>query len=216
MRYYDIHTHRYLSTSANSASVYNLSEDEIKKGGIPELANLYYSSAIHPWHIANGVISIEDIYQLAISSKKIVAIGECGLDKLIDIPMEVQKRVFVQQIELATKLDLPLIIHCVKAWDQLLELYREHRSSNPWILHGFRGERQQTEQLMKFGFYFSIGEYFNSDALVTIAPKHLFLETDESSLPIQDIYTQVANALSFEIDELIMCVEQNVRRVFDL
>lgn len=218
MKYYDIHTHRKsdVAIDENCVVIHSLSHSEIVGEFDINIPNLYYSCGIHPWYITDAKITTADIYKTATSDKKIVAIGECGLDKLIDVPMDVQKQIFSEQIELATKLSLPLVIHCTKAWDELLELYRKFKPTNPWILHGFRGGRQQTEQLMRFGFYFSIGEHFNKEALAIISPNRLFLETDESSLQIQNIYTQVANALSCKIDDLINGVEQNVSSLFNL
>lgn len=218
IKYYDIHTHRNVSAfvDENTVAIHSLSQEEMEKGFNIDIGNQYFSCGIHPWHIEDSKIALSDLHQLAITNKKIVAIGECGLDRLIDTPMEIQKQVFSSQIELAEKLELPVVIHCVKAWDELLELYKKYKPKMPWILHGFRGGKQQVEQLSKFGFCFSIGEHFNEEALSFINLENLFIETDESLLSIENIYNRVGDVLSVEKGVLRWNVMQNVSRLFKI
>ena len=72
--------------------------------------------------------------------EQFVAVGEAGFDKLTAAPMELQVRMFEKQVELSEKYRLPLIIHCVKAMDELLAVRKKLNPAQPWIWHGFRGE----------------------------------------------------------------------------
>lgn len=217
-KYYNIHSHLeadYISET-DSVVIHNLSQEEIEGEINYQSANTYYSCGIHPWNVASSVYNVDDLEQLIANSSRIVAIGECGLDKLIDVPLENQLTFFEQQIKLAEKLELPLIIHCVKAWEELIRVYKKYKPQSPWILHGFRGNKQQVEQLMKFGFYFSIGQNFNSDALKAIYTNRLFLETDDACINIQSVYKNVSEVLSFKSDFLLEKIDQNVSLVFNL
>lgn len=218
MTFYDIHTHQRRNelSSEDSISIYNLSENEIRDGFRMTLDNEYYSCGIHPWSIENSQLTIKDIHSLVSANKKIVAIGECGLDKVINVPMETQMSIFEQHIILAEELKLPLIIHCVKAWDELLKVSKVHKPKMPWVLHGFRGRAEQAEQLVKFGFYFSFGEYFNEETLKLAYPHRFFVETDESCINIHSAYRRINSVLSFKNDDVLVNVEQNVKRVFKL
>ncbi len=218
MKYYDIHTHKKIDASIadDCIIIHNLSQDEMQNSIDVSTANQYYSCAIHPWDVATSSITMADVHRLALSISKIVAIGECGLDKLIDTPLKMQVEVFEKHIELAEKLEKPLIIHCVKAWDELLQLHKKHKPKQAWILHGYRGGAKQAGQLMKFGFYFSLGEFFNDETLKLVYPEHILLETDESCINIQGVYGRVSSILAFNMDQIGETVEQNVNRLFKL
>lgn len=218
MKYYDIHTHKKTNTpiADDCIIIHNLSQSEMKGNIDTTIGNQYYSCAIHPWDVAVSNVTVEDVQHLALSNPKIVAIGECGLDKLIDTPLQAQLEVFERHIQLSETLEMPLIIHCVKAWDELLQLYKKHKPIQSWILHGYRGGVKQTEQLMKFGFYFSLGEFFNEESLKLIYPQRILLETDDSCINIQDVYNRVLLVLPFNMGEIGESVEQNVNSLFEL
>jgi TatD DNase family protein len=65
------------------------------------------------------------------------ALGECGLDKITASDFELQKVVFKKQIQLSEKHQKPLIIHCVKAHQELIEIKKELKPKQVWIFHGF-------------------------------------------------------------------------------
>ena len=130
--------------------------------------------------------------QQQLQRKQFVAVGEAGLDKLAKAPMELQLAVFKEQVKLSEKLGLPLIIHCVKAMEELLGVKKESRPQQPWIWHGFRGKPEQAVQLLKKGFYLSFGEYYPDETMQIVPDERLFLETDDSLLDIEDILCQAA------------------------
>ena len=125
-----------------------------------------------------------------------MAVGEAGLDKLTAAPMELQVRMFEKQVELSEKYRLPLIIHCVKAMDELLAVRKKLNPAQSWIWHGFRGKPQQAEQLIKNGIYSFFRCALSGGTVKGVSVGHLFLETDDSPVDIEEVLRQVAKARS--------------------
>ena len=195
----DIHTHNAASaahTIYNSGSIYTPDRN--------------ISIGIHPWHI-NGRWESElaSVAEWA-KAENVVDIGECGLDMLkSQASLELQEEVFRAHMRLSEALQKPLIIHCVKAHDRLIALYREARPSQTWIVHGFRGKPQQANQLIKAGFHISLGERFNPDSAKAIPIDRLFIETDESGCSIEEIYAAIAVAKGMALEELARQTAEN-------
>ena len=198
---FDIHTHNIESGSKTAI----LDSPDY----IPERI---ISLGIHPWNIDNGwKKSFHSIEKLATNSN-VVAIGECGLDSLRSTATaETQEEVFIAHARLAEEYRKPLIIHCVKAFDRLIALRKSIAPQQPWIIHGFRGKPQLAAQLIKAGFYISLGEHFNRESAKSIPADRLFIESDESRLPIADIYAAVAAARDITTEELARLTETNAR-----
>lgn len=213
--YYNVHTHNK-SKDEDVTSVYCLTESEILTGNMDEISNLYYSCGIHPWYVESTTLKVEDLFHLIKKNKKVIAVGEIGLDKLASSSYQLQVKFFEDQINLSKEVGLPLIIHCVKAWDDLIRLYKKYKPSEPWIIHGFRGNKQQAEQLQKIGFYFSLGVYFNKEVLSVLEPERVLLETDDSQESIKNRYIDVAQLWGKGLDKLIFNIEQNVSFLFKI
>ena len=154
--------------------------------------NHLFSYGIHPKDSEKEIINEEILLSL-----NCLAIGEIGLDKLIDVAFDLQKRIFLQQVELSEKHELPVIIHCVKAWNEILEIKKELKPNQPWIYHGFR-KSNLIESVLKSGCYISIGTAIIFDQKLQQSIQHiplekLFLETDnDTSYSIQEVYESVA------------------------
>ena len=138
---------------------------------------------------------------------QVLAIGEAGLDKLADAPMAVQ-------MELSVELDKPLVIHLVKAMSELLKLKQQIKPANPWIIHGFRGKAALAEECLRHGFYLSFGEKYQEEALRVTPADRLFLETDESSIPVADLYSRAAEVRRVSLAELTEAIRENIAKVF--
>ena len=175
----------------------------------------YASIGLHPWFLSASSIDKEkEMLVDALYRKEFVAVGEAGLDKLCDTDWGLQMEAFLFQAELASKLNKPLIIHCVKAHNDIMELKRKLNPTNAWIIHGFRGKAELAEQYIKAGFYLSIGAKFNALSVSSIPLHRLFFETDESLLPIEQTYMQAAQMLSISADNLMVNTRQNADKVF--
>lgn len=159
---------------------------------------------IHPWR-ADTICPVPDL-----SDK--LAIGECGLDALRGPSMELQLQVFRQQIALSEANRKPLVIHCVKALDQLLSLRRELHPKMPWMFHGFRGKPQQLHSLLAADFFISFGACHNEESLCLCPLERLIIETDDDEVhPIAEIYNNVADKKGVDVTFLVNSMAKNYR-----
>ncbi len=81
----------------------------------------------------------------------------------------------------------PLIIHCVKAFNELIELKKKYRPQMPWVVHGFRNNLNIARMLLREDIRLSIGEKYQLPVLQEIPLECLLTETDESRMPVRDI-----------------------------
>ena len=119
--------------------------------------NVYVSAGIHPHdskHVTKDTLS--ELRKL-LQNKKVVAIGETGLDFHYDFsPPEVQKQVFIQHLRLANELNLPVIVHCREAFDETMEILSQQGSNiEKLVFHCFTGNTEQAETIIEHGFYIS-------------------------------------------------------------
>lgn len=215
MEFYDVHTHQIFLEDNDDPyhscifDVYPL-EFEVAKESYSRHA---FSCGIHPWHSEDSDTQMAYLNEIA-PNPRIIAIGETGLDRLKGPSFEVQIPVFKRHIELSEKLGKPVIIHCVKAWEELMQIRRETKPTQPWIIHGYRGKPELTERLIKECFLFSIGDQINVDSMQLIPLDALFCETDEDEMSIRDVYLQTALALNMDLEEFADRIAENVHRVF--
>ena len=180
-------------------AIYNLSPAEALTDGSDRLLSV----GLHPWHIgADWEKQLRMLGGVA-GTKRVKLIGEAGLDKLCKTDFELQQTVFLQQIELAEEVQKPLIIHCVKAWPELIAIRKKVLPSVPWIIHGFRGKPELARQLLAFGIYLSYGEKFNEESLRITPLERLCTETDESKLPVEAIYRKIAEVKEVSVEVLL-------------
>ena len=213
MAFFDVHTHEIKGLDDQQVfSIFNYLTFQSKEFiQPPDFLNLFFSVGVHPWYINfhNYKNQLNTLNEQLSSNDKIVAIGECGLDKLID-NFSLQQDVFIEHIKLANFYKLPILIHCVKAWEQLFKILKTQKIEVPCIIHGYRGNRELTLQLEKYDFYFSLGEKYNMSALNSIPKSKLLLETDNSNLSIKNIYFRIAQDLKITENELEIIIERNV------
>ena len=187
----------------------------------PCTSNIYVSIGIHPWNIEkiNSTECLDSIKTNA-SAKNVLAIGECGLDKLIDTDLKIQEDLFKQQIHIAESVKKPLIIHCVKAFDELIRIKKELNVSVPMIVHGYNNNEQIAVKLLENKFYFSFGkallnEDSNASKIISIIPiGQLFLETDDTDIPIKSIFERASRYLQIDEAALKEKIYLNFKRIF--
>ena len=181
--------------------------------------NYPVSVGVHPWHAhkTNLEQALKIIEQ---NHEQIIAIGECGLDRAIQTPIDLQLSFFVQQIELALKYNLPVIIHCVKAYADFASIAKKYPKAN-FVLHGFSGNEEVLKQLLLFkNVYFSVGKYLfnpssNASMVISKIPlTKLFLETDTSNYLIDKVYKQASQLLLIEESILKNQIFSNFVEVF--
>lgn len=206
----DIHTHRFTDSAPEEV----LLSCPVLKKEIPAEA-VYLSAEIHPWHLTAENLSCQiERMENMLSDSRVLALGEVGLDKLTECPYPIQIKAFEEIVSISEAYGKPLIIHCVKSVDELIAIRKKMRPALPWIMHGFRGKPQQADNLLRHGFYLSFGEHYNSQVMKEIPIERLFLETDESNVPIDELYNRAAAIRHISAEELKLTVLHNVNNVF--
>lgn len=206
----DIHTHRFTDSAPEEV----LLSCPVLKKEIPAEA-VYLSAEIHPWHLTAENLSCQiERMENMLSDHRVLALGEVGLDKLTECPYPIQIKAFEEIVSISEAYGKPLIIHCVKSVDELIAIRKKMRPALPWIMHGFRGKPQQADSLLRHGFYLSFGEHYNSQVMKEIPIERLFLETDESNVPIDELYNRAAAIRHISAEELKLAVLHNVNNVF--
>lgn len=209
---YDVHTHRVPDRmDRHRVHLLNLFPKGFEGRVIRE--DVWYSVGVHPWYSADAGHDLDLLAQW-VNDERVLAVGEVGLDRLEGASVEVQEDLFCQQIALAEEVRKPMVIHSVRSWGRLMDIYREMKPQQPWILHGFRGKPELARQLSAMGLYFSIGERYNKEALKVIPLDRLLCETDESEVTIDEVYKEVARSLGMKMWKLAVIVEGNIKALF--
>ena len=213
MNYLNLHTHTF-SNSVNCLEIVNQYPWEFNK----ELKN--YSIGIHPWYISeNRLKSDLEVIEEKIRLPECLALGECGLDKRIEIPLQLQIEIFEKQLLLAEKFQKPVILHLVAAFEELLEIKNRLKISVPIIIHGFSKSKELAKQLLDNGLYLSFGKYLIQnenlkEVFLSIPDDRFFLETDSSDYTIEEVYTLAAKYKNGKIEEIQQQIEYNYKSVF--
>lgn len=210
MIYYDIHTHQPAGDPEDVVIVNRIIGKDQEEISFP---GQWCSVGIHPWYINNVQEQLSRLESVALSPS-VVAIGEAGLDKLTETSLKIQQDIFLEQAALAERVGKPLVIHCVKAWSELVAARKSVKPHIPWVIHGFRGNAELALQLTRQGFYLSFGEYFNLQALQVAWDGCLFAETDEKEVDIRSVYRRIASSLQISLEELAVILEKNMQNVF--
>jgi TatD DNase family protein len=168
-----------------------------------------FTAGIHPWYIeASQVGAYLDELALWLRLPQCVGLGECGLDRLSDVPMDLQIEVFQAQMQLAYSAQKPVIVHCVRAFDTLLRLRSSMPADLRMVIHGYRKGPQLAEQLLAAGCHLSFGAYLqtaNPGLIATLRGTpldRLHLETDDSGASVESVYAAAAVLLGGSLDQL--------------
>jgi TatD DNase family protein len=215
----DIHTHGS-GTFSGIFAIENLMAHEERT---PEdIHDRTCTFGIHPWHLDNDIIDILiDSVRILASSPNLIAIGEAGFDKLRGPDIYIQTKAFEAQVIIAEEIRKPVFIHCVRAWDELLQAHKRLKPRMPWLIHGFRGNVELAIQLLAKGMYLSFWFDFvirpESSKLLRSMPKErIFLETDGADVDIRTIYDKVAGDLDISVIELKTIIHKNYNEFFSV
>lgn len=176
----------------------------------------YFSIGLHPWFLADKPIKDADWWKEFIFLPQVLAVGEVGLDKVADTPFPLQQEFLIRQIAWAEESGKPLILHAVRATAELIALKREYNPSVPWIIHGFRGKRELAREYIRHGFCLSFGEKYQEEALRDVPVERMFLETDESSEDIHELYRRAAQIKKMSVADFVGNVTRNINSVFKI
>lgn len=200
----DIHTHT-AKQSKDVMAIQSLSVTENIFLAMPKTRPI--SIGIHPWYGSLSELQVHMKYlEVLPKQQNVRLIGECGLDKLQGAPLNEQLEILIQQIKLAVQLNKPLILHCVKAFDELIALKKQLNPSVPMIIHGFDKKAELALQLMHNGFLLSFGSGLINHPSTAFAFQQtndiFFLETDDSNFGIEEIYQKAAELKKISTEQL--------------
>ena len=189
-RYIDIHTHRPTGRHIEPQAV-----------------------GIHPWRVEKEVLDVS-IFDNA------VAVGEIGLDFAREVNRDTQEQIFRAQLTQAEKRNLPVILHCVRAFEPMMKILSEYHL-RAVIFHGFIGSVQQAKRAIDAGYYLSFGpNAFRSPKTVAVlqfVPENrLFAETDDSGDTIENVYLQIAEAREISVEKLKEITNENYNKIFNI
>jgi TatD DNase family protein len=199
----DVHTHK---TCLRDNNVLAIKSFHILPDHKPDC---FFSYGLHPWYLD------EKLEEKEFSDPLCVAIGECGLDGIkSSFDIELQKKVFIYQLELARNFNKPVVLHLVRALDHFQAVLKNF-SDVTFIWHGFLGKQALYDQLKKNNIYFSFGPYgLREEGWKSIPVERIFVETDESERSIRWFYERLAQIKEISLEELENKIEENARRVF--
>lgn len=159
--------------------------------------NIYFTLGLHPHFLSSfeddHLLLLKSLLKKATSNEtnKCVALGEIGLDKLIDTAPEIQEKVFLAQLAIAESLKLPVILHVVKTQSRVLVLLKQAKFSYGGVYHAFSGSEEIAKEFIKLGFKLGIGGVVTHPSaqktkatLSKLPLSSLVLETDAPDMPI--------------------------------
>lgn len=172
----------------------------------------YYAAGIHPhwieqqhWCATNSVGLLDEITQQQIkqllgdeftrrqrgAGERCIAVGECGLDKLIQVPLALQQQLLGLHIELANQFHKPLIIHSVKTHNEILTCFKQQPPRYGGVIHAFSGSLEMAQQFIAHGFLLGVGGTITYEraqktraTFSKIPLQYLLLETDAPDMPV--------------------------------
>ncbi|MBQ6083948.1 MAG: TatD family hydrolase [Bacteroidales bacterium] len=197
----DIHTH------IDNQSVIKIVDENFKE-------KVLKTEGVHPWKVCACDNEIPRL-RLGITA----AIGEVGLDKVHKETFERQVEVFEEMIRLSESYRKPMIVHCVRAYSEIIEIRKKTKATMPWVIHGFNSSVETMRQLLKHNMYISLGEvlYRNEiqavEILKNIPVERLFLETDVSGRDIKDVYAKAVTLSRWDLEFLCKKIFENYGRL---
>ena len=213
----DIHTH------VDNQPVIRILDDNFEE-------KILATWGVHPWDVCHFDCSEAEwrnpLYSDAFDKKGFLdklemtaAIGEVGLDKVHKETFDKQIEIFEEMIKLSESLRKPMIVHCVRAYSEIIEMRKKTKATMPWVIHGFNSSVETMRQLLKYDIYISLGAilYHNENQAIKILKdipiERLFLETDVSGRDIRNVYVKAAALMGCEMDFLCKKIFENYGRL---
>lgn len=211
----DLHSHHEIVAS-DTKGILNVILRENEALALPETA---FSIGIHPWYLPETLSGPMSQLEFAVTSPFCMAIGECGIDRAIKTPLARQETFFHAQADLAARFNKPLILHCVKAYSEMIRIRKLFSKAKPWILHSFNGNEKELKECVRNEFFFSVTlsgsrASIRPEVLQKLPLERLFLETDEAEIPIACVYSKAAEILAVPIDKLVKQINLNFENIF--
>lgn len=188
---YNIHNH---IADYPDKNVLDIGIDEKEAANAP-----LFSTGIHPKLIDNTFDDKFKIVSHLASLPNCAAIGECGIDVFSSATVSEQKETFIKHLNLAQQYNKPVIIHCVRAYSDIISALNATHFLLPVVMHSYNGNIQTTQQLIRReNIYFSFSDKCltpncaASKSLDIIPLNRILIETDNSSSPLKPIISLIA------------------------
>ncbi len=213
MQYINLHTHRKPQVEGE----WCIRNGYTGAGYSPDDLPYSISLGIHPWFIQENGINQLNAIQKRLHHKNVIAIGECGLDRLRGPALRLQESILEAHIELANAAQKPMILHLVRCYSDFLKFTKQ--INVPWVIHGFKGSIIEARKMLDRGGCLSFGHRIFSnfelrETLLFSPADRLYLETDTKALRIDAIYQHAALIKGFDVSELQESLRHNARRDF--
>ena len=214
-QFFNVHSHRRPRNPEEFVcrnAYHFLSSDTLSKSSCP------VSVGMHPWHSAAFSADVLTRLKLLTNHPQVLAIGEAGLDKRNGPEMKVQIPCWEAQFALACETGLPLIIHCVRAWQEILPDVR--KAAFPLLFHDFRGNREVLNRLLPFpAVFFSFGKSLiqspeSRQVFRCIPADRILTETDQAAISIREVYRKGAEIRQVNPVEFEEQIKKNARAFF--
>lgn len=180
----------------------------------------HFSAGLHPWYLQTNYLQDLGKLELLAQSEKMLAVGECGLDKVCSTDMGLQLSAFEKQIQLANEVKKPLIIHCVRAYDEVLATLENMKNETKVVFHGFNKSKELALQLTNKGYYLSFGSDVQkpkvAEFIKDIPLTQICLETDNSTVSIESVYSMTAEAYNISLEHLISQIQKNAENLLSI
>ncbi len=215
-----INIHKHSESDQGEIAIKNVLLDKFISAG--NFINQHLSVGFHPWRVTSQTLvnEVKKGLEISASSKYVLTLGETGLDRTASNPFEYQVKFFKAHIEVSESSYKPLIIHCVRAHQEILAIRKELKARQTWIFHGFNGSPQMAMQILSQGCMISFGKAIlgqgnrATHSLFHLQPEQFFLETDDSTHPICTIYEMASRIKQLTMEELSGRLHGNFLRLF--
>ncbi len=215
----------------------DLQSSEISVAYAKEYDAVFAAVGVHPSDANHSSDEVLAKIKAMTSEKKVVAVGEIGLDYYRDhSPRDVQRKVFKQQLEMAVEVKLPIVIHTREAFDDTYEIVKDYAFDLPGgVFHCFPGTVEEAQKVFDLGFVISVGgiiTYKNAtmaDVAREVPLEKLLLETDSPFLTpvpyrgktnrpalVKHVYKHLADIRQIDVGEVEKTVDRTVQKLFKL
>lgn len=218
LKYINIHSHTFYPEPETTVLL-NVFPEEQDKLQLP----CYFSVGLHPWHVTEDTWKQKvEIVRESSRLPSVLAIGETGLDKAVNVPFQIQQFAFEEQLHIAEITHKAVVIHCVRSYSEILAYRKKSDQSIPWIFHWYNSTDQTARELIRKNCYLSFGHMlFNNQSKAyavfkNIPAENIFLETDDAGYSIHQVYEQAAIIRNLHPDALKLQILDNFARCFNI
>ena len=175
----------------------------------------WYSVGYHPWYDVDQLTEADfDLLEQCARHPQVLAVGETGMDTLRGAPLDIQARVFVRHLQVAHDVGKPVVVHCVRAAQRIIqERHKAELAHVAIAIHGMRANERIAQILIDAGCYLSFGPRFNPAALQSTPLDRLLIETDDSTSSIHDVAKIIASVLNLTNEQIIKTAAGNAQRL---